>query len=76
MTKKSLMSESYFCAYCNKVNSNQENCTCTKARLEYIRQQIKKECISQGEIAELQGLKEHIESGDTLLLEWAGVPEA
>ena len=44
-------------------------------RLEYLRTQIKKEQISYGEIAELQGLKKHIDNNDVLLLEWAGVPE-
>lgn len=46
-----------------------------KKRLAYLREQIEQENISQGEIAELQGLAEHIDKGDTLLLEWAGVPE-
>ncbi len=44
-------------------------------RLEYLRSQIEAEKISTGEIIELQGLTEYIDSGDTLLLEWAGVPE-
>ena len=46
-----------------------------KARLEYLRSEIKKECISTAEIAELESLKNYIEPGDTVLLEWAGVPE-
>lgn len=46
-----------------------------KKRLEYLRTQIEGECISYGEIAELQGLAEHIEKDDVVLLEWAGVPE-
>ena len=46
-----------------------------KERLEYLRGEIEAERISYGEIAELQGLAEHIDSGDVLLLEWAGVPE-
>lgn len=46
-----------------------------KERLEYLRGEIEAERISYEEIAELQSLKEHIEEGDTLLLEWAGVPE-
>jgi len=50
--------------------------TKVKERLEYLRGEIKAERISYGEIAELQSLVEHIESGDILLLEWAGVPEA
>ena len=44
-------------------------------RLNYLREQIENECISYGEIAELQSLAEYIDKGDTLLLEWAGVPE-
>lgn len=46
-----------------------------KTRLEYLREQIQKECISHGEIAELQSLAEYIEAGDVVLLEWAGAPE-
>ena len=46
-----------------------------KKRLEYLRQEIQAERISYGEIAELQDLKDYIEEGDALLLEWAGVPE-
>jgi len=44
-------------------------------RLEYLRGEIEAERISYGEIAELQGLAPYIDSGDVLLLEWAGVPE-
>jgi len=43
-------------------------------RLEYLRGEIEAERISYGEIVELQDLAEHIEPGDVLLLEWAGVP--
>lgn len=46
-----------------------------KARLEYLRTEIIAERISYGEIAELQGLSDHIDPDDVLLLEWAGVPE-
>lgn len=46
-----------------------------KARLEYLRGEIEAERISTGEIAELQSLAKSIDPGDTLLLEWAGVPE-
>lgn len=46
-----------------------------KERLEYLRGEIKAERISYSEIAELQSLAQYIESGDVLLLEWAGVPE-
>lgn len=45
------------------------------ARLEYLRSQIRAESISWGEVHELQGLADYIDSGDTELLEWAGVPE-
>ena len=46
-----------------------------KPRLEYLREQIEKECISYGEIAELKSLAEYIEAGDVVLLEWAEVGE-
>lgn len=46
-----------------------------KERLEYLRGEILAERISTGEIAELQSLAKYIDSGDTLLLEWAGVEE-
>jgi len=46
-----------------------------KGRLKSIRQSIEEESVSMGELVELQGLVEHIEPWDTLLLEWAGVPE-
>lgn len=46
-----------------------------KERLEYLRGEIESESISMGEILELQGLADQIESGDVVLLEWAGVPE-
>ena len=45
------------------------------ARLEYLRGQIQAECISWGELHELQGLVGYIDPGDVELLEWAGVPE-
>ncbi len=44
-------------------------------RLEYLRTQIDAECISMGEIIELQGLADQIDPSDVQLLEWAGVPE-
>jgi len=46
-----------------------------KKRLEYLRQEIRKERISYGEIAELQSLAEYIDAGDIELLQWAGIPE-
>jgi len=44
-------------------------------RLEYIREELRQERISYGELAELQSLVDHIEPGDVELLEAAGVPE-
>ena len=46
-----------------------------KERLEYLRQEIRNERISYGEIAELQSLVEHIDPSDVELLQWAGVEE-
>lgn len=46
-----------------------------RERLEYLRGEIEAERISYGEIAELQSLTEYIDPSDTVLLEWAGVPE-
>jgi hypothetical protein len=44
-----------------------------KARLEYLREEIRDERISYGEIAELQSLVNFIDLDDVELLEWAGV---
>lgn len=46
-----------------------------KARLEYLRAELRAERISYYELAELQSLAQHIEPGDVELLEAAGVPE-
>ena len=46
-----------------------------KKRLEYLRKELRDECISYGEIAELQLLADYIEDGDVELLEAAGIPE-
>lgn len=46
-----------------------------KERLEELRTEIHAERISYGELAELQGLVEHIDPFDVELLEWAGVTE-
>lgn len=46
-----------------------------KARLEYLRGEIDEERISYSELAELQGLADHIDRSDVVLLQWAGVPE-
>lgn len=44
-------------------------------RLEELRTELRAERISMSELAELQGLAEHIDPGDVELLEAAGVPE-
>ena len=46
-----------------------------KKRLEYLRNELRNQCISYGELIELQSLSEYIEPGDVELLEAAGVPE-
>lgn len=46
-----------------------------RERLTYLRYQIEDERISYSGIAELQSLAKFIDPSDTLLLEWAGVPE-
>jgi len=46
-----------------------------KQRLDYLRQELRSERISYGEIFELQSLAQYIEKGDVELLEAAGVPE-
>lgn len=47
-----------------------------RARLEHLRGEIEAERMSYGEIAELQGLAEHIDpSEDPLLAQWAGIEE-
>lgn len=56
-------------------NTEQDKKDYAKLRLEYLRTMIVKECISYGEIAELQSLSKYIDPSDTLLLQWAGVPE-
>ena len=44
-----------------------------KTRLEYLKEEIEKGCISYSEIAELESLAKYIEPSDVLLLNWAGV---
>lgn len=44
-------------------------------RLDYLRGEIEAETISYAEIAELQSLADFIDSGDTVLREWSGLPE-
>jgi hypothetical protein len=46
-----------------------------KARLDYLRKQIRAEKISMAELVELQSMATFIDPGDVELLEWAGVPE-
>ena len=46
-----------------------------KERLEYLRQELRAERISYGELLELKSLVGFIEDGDVELLEAAGVPE-
>ena len=46
-----------------------------KKRLEYLRQELRAERISYGELIELQSLADHIDPNDVELLEPAGVPE-
>ena len=46
-----------------------------KKRLEYLREELRSERISYGELIELQSLKDHIDLNDVELLEAAGVPE-
>jgi hypothetical protein len=52
-----------------------ENTKDVKQRLEELRQELRNERISYGELAELQSLAEYIEDGDVELLEAAGVCE-
>jgi hypothetical protein len=47
-----------------------------KRRLEYLRGELREGTMSYGEQAELQGLKDYIQSGDVELQEAAGVPES
>jgi len=46
-----------------------------RQRLEYLRGELRAECISYDEIVELQSLAAHIDADDVELLEAAGVPE-
>jgi hypothetical protein len=46
-----------------------------KERLEEIREEIRSERVSIGELIELRSLVEFIDKDDVELLEWAGVPE-
>ena len=46
-----------------------------KKRLEEIREAIKNENVSYGELAELESLKEYIDEGDVELKGFAGIKE-
>lgn len=52
-----------------------ENVKGIKERLEYLRQELRQERISYGELFELQSLVVYIDPGDIELLEAAGVIE-
>lgn len=43
--------------------------------LEYLRRELRAECISAGEIVELQELAQHIHADDMEMREAAGLPE-
>lgn len=55
------------------MDTNEEK---NKARLEYLRGELRAERLSYGELAELQCLADSIDPGDVELLEAAGVPES
>lgn len=57
------------------VDTAQPQGTPPAERLEYLRGELRAERLSWGEVAELQGLAEHIDPSDIELLEAAGVPE-
>lgn len=46
-----------------------------KSRIEYLRNELRNECISYEELSELQSLIPYIDQNDVELLEAAGVPE-
>ena len=54
---------------------NEESVNGIKQRLEELREELKKECISTEELIELQSLAEYIDPNDVELLQAAGVPE-
>jgi DNA-binding transcriptional ArsR family regulator len=59
----------------SKKNKDFDSLVSVKERLEYLRGELRNECMSYEELAELQSLSEHIDSNDVELLEPAGVPE-
>ncbi len=46
-----------------------------KGRLESIRENIKAESVSYGELVELESLADYIDNDDLELMQWANVPE-
>lgn len=56
-------------------NSKPKELTPIQQRLEYLREEVRAERISYGEIVELQDLAEYIQPEDVELLQWAGVEE-
>lgn len=62
------------CPGCGRRSGHDDGCA-TVARLEYLRGELRGECISMGELHELQTLAPFIDPGDVELLEPAGVPE-
>lgn len=62
------------CPACGRRSGHDDECAIV-ARLEYLRGELRGECISMGELHELQTLAPFIDPGDVELLEPAGVPE-
>lgn len=62
----------YFCPECNAWHLNNEKIT---ERLEYLRQELRAERISYGELVELESLAAFIDPNDVELREAAGLPE-
>lgn len=48
---------------------------CKNCTLEHFREEIRKECISYGELVELKALSRYIHPSDVELREWAGMKE-
>lgn len=65
------------CSLCGAELISEKIDLCNKytKRLNYLRKEIQAERISYSEIEELKSLAKYINQDDTLLREWAGVPE-
>lgn len=74
MTKLRLAHGKLFGDYLVK-DTRTEKTDKAKKRLEELRKIIRSQCVSYGELAELQSLAKYIEAGDVELAEWAGIPE-